>query len=330
MNEMNQGLILQKHTLKNRLVMPPMATSCCDEEGHVSEKLLKYYDEKTRGGYISMVITEHSYVSKEGMANKGQLSVSKDSDIDGLQKLADVIHQNGTKAVAQISHAGAAAKQSVTGLPSVAPSKELSLRGLSADREATEKDIHVLVENFAAAARRVAAAGFDGVEIHSAHRYLLNQFYSPLANKREDAYGGSIEGRIHLHLEVIHAVREAIGSQKLLLLRLGALDYMDGGSTMEDALYAAKEFEKAGIDILDVSGGMNGYIIPGKEKEQGYFVDVTSALKKEIQIPVIMTGGITEIEAADRIIADGSADLVGVGRAIFKDSKWAEKALNRI
>ena len=183
---------------------------------------------------------------------------------------------------------------------------------------------------FKEAARRVKEAGFDGVEIHSAHGYLLNQFFSPLSNKRTDEYGKDIMGRIKIHLEVIKAVREAVGKDFPVLLRLGASDYMEGGSTIEHSKIAAVEFEKAGVDILDISGGFCGFMIPAaseQEQDQGYFSSLTSAIKEVVSMPVILTGGITETSAAERLLSQGKADLIGIGRAIYKDSQWAKKAV---
>lgn len=326
LKNIRKELVIPNLKLKNRIIMPPMETLRPDENGHVTEKLLQYYDEKSKGGYFSMIIAEHAYVSKEGKACERQLSISDDSDIDGLKKLVNVIHGNGSVAIAQISHAGGRTNSSVTGLDTYAPSFTKVISEVEADREFTVDEIGVLVEKYKNAAERAIKAGFDGVEIHSAHRYLLNQFYSPLTNLRTDEYGGDISNRIRIHLEVIKVVRDVIGANRPLLLRLGALDYMDGGSTTEDAIFAAKAFEKAGIDILDVSGGLSGYILKGREHEQGYFADITEVLKKEISIPVIMTGGITDIKAADKLLEEGKADLIGVGRAVFKDSDWIKRA----
>ena len=312
--------------LKNRLVMPPMATSKAEVGGNVSEDILKYYKEKSEGGYISLIIIEHSYISEQGKAHKNQLSISNDSNIDGLRKLSDVIHQNGSKAVMQLNHAGSAAKEEVTGTKPVGPSAIANPRQGEMPSELTKHEIDEVINAFHDAAIRVKEAGFDGVEIHSAHGYLLNQFLSPLTNKREDEYGGSVYNRFRLHLRIIEAVRGAVGDAFPILLRLGAADFMEGGLTIEDSQVAASEFEKAGVDILDISGGLCGFTIPDSS-DQGYFAPLTEAIKKVVSIPVILTGGITEAKVAEQFLANGKADLIGVGRAIFKDSNWARKAI---
>lgn len=329
MKNLLKPLELNRLILKNRLVMPPMATSKSEKDGKVSQAILDYYDEKSRGGYIGMIIIEHSFISLAGKASAGQLSISDDSDVEELKKLAKLVHSNGSKAVMQVNHAGSAAKREVTGCEVVGPSAVMNPRQGSIPKELTKKEISEIVIFFKEAARRVKEAGFDAVEIHSAHGYLLDQFFSPLTNKRTDEYGGDIMGRIRIHLEVIKAVREAVGSEFPILLRLGASDYADGGATIEDSKHAAVEFEKAGIDILDISGGFCGYVVPGVS-EQGYFSPLTKAIKEVVSIPVILTGGITEALAAERLLTEGKADLIGVGRAILKDSNWAEKAVESL
>jgi NADPH2 dehydrogenase len=312
--------------LPNRLIMPPMATAKT-EDGCVNQAILDYYHEKSNGGYLSLIIIEHSFISPEGKAHPGQLSVADDHVLEGLRSLADVIHQNGSKAVVQISHAGSGTKQEVIGIIPVAPSSiPHPLNGIT-PRELTKQEISEIIQAFQEAARRVKVAGFDGVEIHSAHGYLLNQFFSPLTNKRTDEYGGTIHNRIRLHLEVIKAVRDAVGNDFPLLLRLGASDYKEGGITIEDSRMAAEEFEKAGIDILDITGSFLGFNAPPGSSGQGYFSPLTEAIKQVVSIPVILTGGITEPQVAEQLLAAGKADLIGVGRALLKDSQWAKKAV---
>ena len=329
MNLLKQPLKIKNIELKNRLVMPPMATEH-SEDGEVTQGLLDYYDEKTKGGYIGLVITEHAYISQDGKASKGQLSISRDSDIEGLRKLVEIIHNNGSKVIAQMNHAGSATKPEISGCESMSASAVVSPRftgeAYGVPREMTMEDSDQVVQAFGDAARRAKAAGFDGVEIHSAHGYLLNQFYSPISNKRTDAYGGCVENRVKIHLEIIRAVRAVVGDDYVVALRLGACDYMEGGSTVEDGARAAGLFEAAGIDLLDISGGFNGYR-RNDLKEPGYFSDASMAVKQKISIPVILTGGVKDADAAGKLLEEGKADLIGVGRAIYKDSEWAEKQM---
>jgi len=316
-------------TLANRLVMPPMATSKADSDGKVNAGVLDYYAEKSEGGYLSLIIIEHSFIQQAGKASENQLSVADDSVIAELGKLANVIHRNGAKGIMQINHAGSAADIKVIGDTPIGPSAVINPRKGSTPRELSLQEISAIVRAFQNAAYRVKEAGFDGVEIHSAHGYLLNQFFSPLTNKRKDEYGGDVHNRIRLHLQVVAAVREVVGDDYPILLRLGASDYTEGGTTIEDSKIAAQEFEKAGVNILDISGGFSGYIVPDNNS-QGYFAPLTEAIKQVVSIPVILTGGIIDAQVAERLLAEGKADLIGVGRAVFKDSKWAKKAVESL
>ncbi|KUO51088.1 MAG: NADH oxidase [Desulfitibacter sp. BRH_c19] len=318
-----------KLTLSNRLVMPPMATSKSEADGKVTQEIVQYYKEKSEGGYISLVTIEHSFISQEGKASKNQLSVADDCVIKGLKNLSDVIQQNGSKVIMQINHAGSATDEEVTGKTPVGPSSIANPRKGSTPHELTKGEIADIIKAFQDAAVRVKKAGFDGVEIHSAHGYFLNQFFSPLTNKRADEYGGDVHNRIRIHLEVIEEIRRTVGTDFPIFLRLGASDFIDGGVTIEDSQIAAREFEKAGVDVLDISGGFSGYIVNGLTG-QGYFSPLTETIKKVVSIPVILTGGITEVQEAEKLLSQEKADLIGVGRAILKDSKWAKHAIESL
>lgn len=320
----------EKINLKNRLVMPPMATAKAYDDGRVSQDILDYYEEKSKGGYISLIIIEHSYISEEGKASLNQLSIADDSLINDLKKLSRIIHKNGSKAVMQINHAGSLARNEVNEKP-VGPSAVLNPRKLTGivPKELTKDEIKEIINSFKKSAIRVKEAGFDGVEIHSAHSYLLNQFISPMTNKRNDEYGGNIQGRIKIHLEVIEAVKEAVGEEFPVVIRLGATDDNTVGITLDDAVEAALSFEKAGVDMIDISGGMCGYILQNSN-EQGYFSTQSYEIKKAVKIPVILTGGVTDPVSAERLLEDEKADFIGVGRAILKDSLWAQKAVEKL
>ena len=319
-----------KMELKNRLVMPPMATHKSAEDGTVTQQLCDYYDEKSAGGYIGLIITEHAYVAPEGKASKGQMSVSDDKDIAGLERIAGIIHKNGSKVIAQINHAGGATKTEITGRTVLGASAAAMPQTGLHPQEMSRQDIQRVIDDFTAAALRVKKAGFDGVEIHSAHGYLLNQFYSPLTNQRTDEYNAdTMENRLRIHTEIIRKVRELAGPDFVVALRLGACDYMEGGSTVQDGVEASKLLEQTGIDLLDISGGFCLYIHP-YIKEQGYFSELTEAIEKAVDIPVILTGGITDAAAAETLLAEKKADMIGVGRAIAADSSWAKRAMSDI
>ncbi|MGB4581366.1 MAG: NADH:flavin oxidoreductase [Coriobacteriia bacterium] len=325
MSHLLEPLTIRALTLHNRLVLAPMATSKARPDGSISDELLAYYDEKSRGGALGLAITEHCFVSEQGRNRIGQPSVADDAMVDGLSALAEVFHGNGVPAVVQINHAGAAAIEPEKRL--VGPSGVATPTGGGrVPRALMPEEVADIPRRFAAAARRVKEAGFDGVEIHAAHGYLLNQFLSPLTNHRTDRYGGSLKNRIRLHIQVIHAVRDEVGSDFLLLLRLGAHDYLEGGTVIGEGVEAALAFEEAGVDVLDISGGLTGYGRPGTV-EPGYFSELSAPIKAVVSVPVILTGGVTEPDQAERLLAQGAADLIGVGRAMLRDSAWAVKAV---
>jgi len=312
-------------TLRNRIVLPPMATSKARPDGSISDELLAYYDEKSHGGALGLAITEHCFISEQGRNRIGQPSVADDAMLEGLMALAGVFHANGVPVVVQISHAGAASVE--PDKPLVGPSDVATPMGSGRiPRALTPDEVADIPRQFAAAARRVKDAGFDGVEIHSAHGYLLNQFLSPLTNHRTDRYGGSLENRIRLHVETIHAVRDQVGPDFLLLLRLGARDYLEGGTVIDDSIEAALSFEEAGVDVLDITGGLTGYVRPDTA-EPGYFSELSVPIKSAVSAPVILTGGVTEAAQAESLLACGAADLIGVGRAMLRDSSWALNAV---
>lgn len=319
--------------LKNRLVMPPMATEK-SLNGQVSDGLVEYYREKTQGGHLGLVIQEHSYVSLEGKASANQVSIATDDQIDELRKITDAIHENGTAVFAQLAHAGSAAREDMTGFAPISASPvvnpcDVAIRtgAQAVPHEMTKEEIQDVVKKFADAADRAKKAGYDGVEIHSAHGYLLNQFYSPLTNQRTDEYtGATLEGRTRIHREVIQAVRERVGSEFPISIRWGASDYREGGAEKSEVARAAKIFEKAGVDMISISGGMCDYRRPDS-KEPGWFSELSEIVKQEVTVPVLLVGGITDGETAEKLLMEDKADLIGIARAILRDSKLAEKIM---
>lgn len=325
MSRLFEPIAIHDLILKNRLVMPPMATAKADETGCVTDAVCAYYQERARYSKIGLIITEHSYVSQQGKAHPGQTSLAEEETIPGWRRLTDCVHQEGVRIFAQLSHAGTAASSQVTGQVPVGPSaichpkqqKEIPV-------EMTVRQIQKTAQAFGEAARRAREAGFDGVEIHSAHGYLLNQFYSPLANHRSDDYGPqSVENRTRFHREVLQAVRRAAGEDFPVAVRLGGCDYQEGGSTLEDSTAACRILAESGTDLLHLTGGMNGFVRPGHQ-EPGYFQEMSRAARQAVQIPVLLTGGVTTLAQAQALLEQGAADLIGVGRAIFRDSHWAD------
>ena len=316
-----EPLQLKHFTLRNRIVMPPMATGKA-VNGAPGEDLVEYYRVRARG--TAMIIVEHEYIMPQGMAHAGQLSMSDDSVIPAYRKLTDAIHEQGAKVIAQINHAGAKAKDN--GFTPVGPSAVAFQDGM-VPAALTQEGIKEIIDAFAAAAVRAKTAGFDGVEIHSAHGYLLNQFYSPIMNHRTDEYAiDTMENRTRIQRETIQAVRQAVGEDYTVAIRFGACDFMENGSEIADIPEAVRWLESAGIDFIDMTAGMMGFLRPG-HTEAGYLKDLGLAAKSVAAVPILLTGGVTKPEQAESLLQEGAADLIGVGRALMKDADWVVNAL---
>ncbi|MCJ7423046.1 NADH:flavin oxidoreductase [Candidatus Bathyarchaeota archaeon] len=308
-------------TFRNRIVMPPMQTGRATVKGAVTDRLVSFYVRRSTA--LGLLIVEHCYVSSSGKLSPKQLGIYDDELIGGLERLSGRIHAAGTPVVVQITHAGGVANREVIGAEPVGPS------ATGKTRELTRSEIEALVEDFAVAAERAIKAGFDGVELHGAHGFLLNQFFSPLLNKRGDEYGGSLENRMRFPLMVVEEVRKRVKG-RLLLYRLGADDLAPNGTQIESSVAFAVKLEQRGVDVVDVSGGLCGSEPKQLRNVKGYFVPQAYEIKKAVRVPVVGVGGITEAEYADMLVRDGKVDLVAVGRAFWKDPKWAEKAVEAL
>ncbi len=317
---------IRNFTLKNRIVLPPMANNMANDSGAVTVKHIKHYAHRAEAG-VGMVIVEHAYVRLDGRVNSKQLGIHDDALIPGLSRIVEAVKASGTIVGIQLTHGGGRAKQETAGGTPVAPSAGIIPGGSEPAAALTADQIVHIVEAFVAATHRAIAAGFDFVEIHGAHGYLLSQFLSPLTNHRNDVYGGNLTGRLRLPLQVVRAVRQVIDTNHLLLYRLGACDYREGGLSESDGRQAAKLLAAAGVDVLDISGGLCGSVLPGwDEKSQGYFVPLAAAIRAEIDVPVIVAGGITDPRAADEFIQSGQVDLVAIGRAMLANENWIGEA----
>jgi 2,4-dienoyl-CoA reductase-like NADH-dependent reductase (Old Yellow Enzyme family) len=321
---LQEPILIGTLQVENRLVMPPMQTNKTDR-GHVTEELVGYYRDRAVLSGPGIIITEHSCIAESGRAAEGQLSLASDELIEEHRLLTDAIHQGGSKAFVQLNHAGSNGIGDAVSASAVSiPVKKLAKR----PRALAAEEILRIEESFAEAALRAVKAGYDGVEIHCAHGYLLNQFYSPMTNKRRDEYGGSLENRLRVTLETVTLVRQAIGGEIPIAVRLGGADYLPGGSKEEDARDAGKLLEEAGVDLLDLSGGMCFFMRPG-HLEAGYFSSMTEKVKASVSVPVLLTGGVNKIADAEALLQSGKADLIGVGRALLKDAAWASEVFGR-
>ena len=320
MMNIQKPVTINQLTINNRLVLPPMAVAKAGASDEVSDKVIDYYSERAKLSGIGLIITEHLYVHRQGKAHPGQMSIATDDAAGSFVRLTDAVHTEGVKIFAQLSHAGTAASSTVTGAVPVGPSPMFHpTQRKELPEELTKDQIQEIVGLFAEAAIRAKKAGFDGVEIHSAHGYLLNQFYSPLYNHRSDEYGcDTMENRIRIHLEIIRAIRGAMGADYPIAIRMGGCDYQEGGTSVTDTIEACMLLEKSGVDLLDITGGMNGFIRPG-HTEAGYFSNISAAVEKQVDIPVLLTGGVKSVEDAKVLLQEQCADMIGIGRVLLKD-----------
>jgi NADPH2 dehydrogenase len=312
-------------TLRNRVAMPPMWSGKATAEGFVTPAIVEYHRVRAAAG-TALIIVEHSFVHPQGRHSSTQIGAHDDACIEGLAALAAAIRAEGAVGCLQISHAGARASSRVTGLPIVAPSPVVTAREAKPDApaELALPQIGAVVEAFASAAARARSAGFQAVEIHAAHGFLLSQFLSPLTNRRTDAYGGDHERRSRLHAEVLAAVRGKAGDDFPVFVRLGMHDERPGGLTLAPACVTASQLVSAGAALIDVSGGLSGSDDPGRGP--GYFVGYAEALKAVVDVPVLVAGGIGDPRMADLIVRSRRADIVGVGRAMLDDPEWTKAA----
>ncbi len=308
-------------TFLNRLVLPPMQTGLATSDGAVTDKLVDYYTQRAKA--VGLVIVEHSYVRLDGKSSEKQLGIYDDQLIGGLEQLVSSVHATGTPIIIQINHAGNKTSKETTGLQPVAPSSTENARKLQGEELAR------LTEAFTSAADRAMKAGFDGVEVHGAHGFLLNQFYSPLTNKRTDRYGGSLENRSRFPLDVVERVRDKI-SGRLLFYRLGVVDLDPAGTQLEDSTAFSMKLKQATLDIVDVSGGMCGSRPAQLQSTPGFFVPQAQHLKEVVDIPVIGVGGIRDLRYANSLIEEGAVDLIAVGRPLMRDPDWASTALETL
>lgn len=314
--------------LKNRLVMPPMATKMATENGAVTDRHIKHYLARAKGG-VGLVIIEHTYVSKDGQMSPGQLGLYDNKLIPCLKSLVQAIHNEGAKVVIQLTHAGAKASRDITGKQPSGPWNIAPPKAVEAPRPLSVSEMNTITLSFGEATHRALDAGFDAVELHGAHGFLLCQFLSPLTNRRNDEYGGDLIKRLRFPIEVIKEVKNRLGETIPLFYRYPGDDMIEGGLTLSDAKLAAPHLEKAGVDVFDVSAGLSG---SGHERftEQGYFVPLAEGVKQVVRGSVIGVGNITEPEYADRIVREGKVDMVAFGHMLLSNSEFPRQAAQKL
>jgi len=316
---------IKSFEFRNRYACAPFDIAKATDDGLITDEILSIY--ANRKG-PSLIVAEQAAILPEGKYREKLIFVDRDECIEGLTKLANVIHENGQVAVLQINHAGSSADTSLTGMDAVAPSAVINpATKRSLPRELTLEEIYNIKNKFVEAALRVKKAGFDGVEIHNCHGFLLSQFLSPITNLRTDIYGGTLENRSRLLLEITKEVKEAIGDDMLLLVRLGVDDLLPGGLSLEESCLVAEELEKIGIDMLDISTGL---MPPLGLKGPAMLRNMLKTIKQHVSVPVIGAGELSNIDIASDMVSNSEVDFIALGRPILVKPNFVEDLLERI
>jgi 2,4-dienoyl-CoA reductase-like NADH-dependent reductase (Old Yellow Enzyme family)/thioredoxin reductase len=312
--------------LKNRIVMPPMCTAFATLPGAVTDRMVGYYGARARGG-VGLINVEFSYVHPTGKSFKHMLGIHDDRLILGLKELTDAVHRGGAKIFVQISHAGRRTHSDIIGSLPVAPSPIPRLGG-EVPRELDNAEIEEILHAFVAAARRAKKSGFDGVMIHMAHGYLINQFLSPFSNKRTDCYGGDTKARARFALEILGGIRKEVGQDYPISCRISGDEYVKGGIDLAEAIRIAKLLEAHGSDAIEVSAGTHEtpeVMNAPSYFPMGFLAHLSAGIKKEVKIPVGVVGRIHDPHLAETLLKEGKADLIAVGRGLIADPEWPNK-----
>ncbi len=320
-------LTVKNMTIKNRIVMMPMGTNYGEQNGEMSFLHINYYEQRAKGGTGLIIVENASIDSPQGSNGTTQLRIDHDNYLPRLFKFCENIHRYGTKIAIQINHAGASAISSRINMQPVSASDVPSKEGGEIPRPLSREEILHIVKKYGEAAKRAQTAGFDAVEIHAGHSYLISQFLSPITNKRTDEFGGSVENRTRFCRMVIDEVRKQVGPFFPIMLRLSADELMEGGNTLDDTLEYLDYLQEE-VDIFDVSCGLNGsiqYQIDVNYLPDGWRSYMAKAVKEKFNKPCISMGNIRDPKVAERILADGDADLIGMGRGLIADPAWVNK-----
>lgn len=316
--------------LRNRVVVPPMASQTADEQGKVSQETLNHYRRLTESS-PGLLIVEYTYVDRSGRSEDRQLGAHTDGHIDGLTELAKVIGSTGALAGLQITHSGGKSDRSLTGGRLMGPSG-IAVPVRDRVLEVPEAMSLVQIENwhdaFVLAAGRAVEAGFDLIELHAAHGYGLNQWLSPITNQRKDDYGGNLQERMKLLLRVVSSIRSRY-PEVLLSVRMPGQDFYPGGLSPIECVEIARALEAKGVDLIHVSSGIGGWRRPSSRTGEGYLVEEAALIAQSVKTPVIGVGGIESGAFIDQLLAERKVSLTAVGRAILTDPKrWRERNLS--
>lgn len=323
-------------SLSNRFVRSATWEGMAADDGACTPSFKDLYTQLARGG-VGLIITSHTYVRPDGRGTPRQLGIHKDELIPGLQDLTRAIHEYDSRVAVELSHAGILTNEKLTGQAPMVVSAVQDFNQ-SAVKELTVEDIHKIAGAFGEAAGRAEAAGFDAVQIHGAHGFLMSQFLSPAFNKRSDDYGGSIENRARALVETLREIRAAVGAEFPVLVKLNSEDFIDGGLKLADAVVVGQMLQAEGIDAIEVSGGT---LVTGdhcrkdidSEEKEAYWREAAKAFKQKLDVPLILVGGIRSFSLAEQLVDDGYADYISMSRPFIREpdlvNRWASGDLRK-
>ena len=333
--------------IKNRFVRSATFEGMATEDGYITDKHITLYKGLAEGG-VGLIITGHAYVQENGKAFDKQTGVSDDKYINGLRKIVEVVHNNGKdcKVALQISHCGRQSRYLENTLAPSALEEKLTRK---IPREMTKKEIVDIVDAFSQAVRRAKEAGFDAVQIHGAHGYLISEFLSPYINKRTDDYGGNIDNRIRILEEIYNTSVELVEKEFPIFIKLNAVDFVEGGTSIEESTKVAKRLEKIGYSAIEVSGGIwevatlkkkdlgwkptflpESRVLIGTVNEPAYNLPYAKEFKKVLDIPIILVGGINSFSLVKNILNNESADFVSFARPLIREPNLPNRWMNGI
>ncbi len=315
-------------TLKNRLVMPAMGSGLGNPDGTPSDRSMAYYERRARG-QAGLIIVELTAVHSKGLAGPNSFRLDQDRFVPSFAELAQCVQRHGARIAVQLNHTGRQASPAVIGGEPVCPSPTPATVSGDPPRELSTGEIDELVGSYVAAARRAREAGFDAVELHGAHGYLIWQFLSPLCNRRRDDYGGSTEHRVRFPVRIIRAIKREVGASFPVIIRISGSDFLEGGLDLDQSRSMAGAFEEAGADAVHVSGGSwlaMHWMIQPMFMPRGCLVHLAAGIRSDVRVPVITVGRINDPLLAERILAEGRADLVSMGRPLLADPDLPAKA----
>jgi len=321
--------IINGMALKNRLVRSATWEGMCDPDGRPTEKLADLYRDLARGG-IGLIISGYTFVRPDGKQLPGKMGIHTDAFVDEMKALTRAVHAENGRIVMQLVHAGGQTDTATAGRQTIAPSSVAVEQFPEIPAAMSQEDIDQVVAAFGAGAKRAKEYGFDGVQLHGAHGYLINQFLSPLTNRRTDKYGGEIENRCRFLMEVYREVRKNVGNDYPVMIKLNGADNLDGGLELVDAVFAAKKLDEEGIDAIEVSGGtpVSGDRTPARmnikdPKQEAYNVDLALQIKSVVQCPVMVVGGFRSFEVADRAVSLRGIDYIAMARPFIREPNLA-------